>query len=90
MFTQLSRLQLLHDSTSNKYLIIQKTAFLDDLVNVNMSATSTCGERDNFDDAVKSFQNSFREGFGYIWKNRATCKPKKGSGLVVDLDTFIK
>jgi hypothetical protein len=90
MYTQLYRLQLLQEDSSKRYVVIQKSAFLDNLVNGSISAMSHVGRFDDLAEAVTSFQNSFKESVGYTWKNRATCKPKKGSALVVDLATFSK
>ena len=67
---------------------IRETAFLCDLASGSITG---CLHRREFADlfeAVNSFQNTFKEAVGYTWKNRATCKPKKGSALVVDLDTL--
>lgn len=88
MYTRLSRLQLLHDSSSSKYRVNQKCAFLSDLVTGSNSATSFGGQFDELDEAVKSFQAHFKDAVGYTWQNRAWCKPKKGSALLVDMDTF--
>jgi hypothetical protein len=95
LFTQLNRLQLLQvdavdGTTSRRYVVIQKSAFLDDFVSGRSSAMSQIGQFDDKTEAVTSFQDSFKENVGYTWKNRATCKPKKGSALVVDLETFSK
>lgn len=87
-YSRLTRLQLLQDNTSGRYVVIGKDAYLESLVAGNNSAMIRIGQFDDLPEAVTSFQNRFRESVGYTWKNRASCKPKKGSALVVDLETF--
>ena len=87
-YTRLTRLQLLQDDSSGEFVVIGKSAYLEELVNGGGSAISQVGRFDDLAEAVTSFQNRFKESVGYTWKNRATCKPKKGSALVVDLETF--
>jgi hypothetical protein len=86
-YTQLTRLQLLQEDSSGSFVLINKSAFLADLMSSG-PATSYCSRFDDLAEAVTSFQNSFKESVGYTWKNRATCKPKKGAALAVDLETL--
>jgi hypothetical protein len=88
MYTRLSRLQLLQEVGTDKYTVIRVFSFLEDLATSSNSITMQIGRYNNLAEAATSFQNDFREEVGYTWKNRATCKPKKGSALVVDLDTL--
>jgi len=88
MYTRLSRMQLLQDSSSRKYHVIQKCAFLSDLVSGSISCVKQESQFEDLNEAVTSFQTNFKEAVGYTWKNRAWCKPKKGSALEVDLDTY--
>ena len=87
-FGRLSRIQLLQVQKSGEYIIETRTAYLADLYQGLNVTTCLISRFDNLSDSVTEFQNRFKEGVGYTWKNRATCKPKKGMGLVVDLDTF--
>lgn len=91
MYTRLSRLQLLHDETEQKYRVITKSSFLEDVCSGNNVAgmISHCAFND-LDEAVNFFVESFKGEVGFTWRNRATCKPKKGAALLVNLDNFVR
>jgi hypothetical protein len=84
MYTQLYRLQLLHDETAGKYIVINASAFLVNICNGSDSRMSSSSIHDTLDGAVEAFTVAFKEHVGFTWRNRATCKPKKGSALLVN------
>lgn len=90
MFSQLRRMQLLYDATSHQHTLVTCTTFLDSIARADGTKVTSQSRLSNEEDAIAAFETSFRDAVGFTWRNRLTCKPKKGSGLMVDLSTFGK
>lgn len=90
LFTQLCRLQLTYDATKQEFYVITFSAYLNDIQNESETCIQSRSCLSTKEEAITAFESEFRDAMGYTWKNRMTCKPKKGLGLIADLENFKK
>jgi len=88
-YSQLTRAQIFYSAQTNEYFTISIQGHLLNISGGNNSAI-VCGPGNfsTLDAAVTDFEQTFRDNLGFTWKNRLTCKPKKGAALLVDITEF--
>jgi hypothetical protein len=90
MYSRLYRLQLLQNPSTQEYIISTSMAWMNDIACGNESKTTSTTWKLTKEEAISGFESDFRDAMGFTWKNRKTCKPKKGLGLMADLSGFRK
>jgi hypothetical protein len=90
MFSRLCRLQLVYNATNQEYTVTTFLSWLNDIANGSETCMRSTSRWQTEEEAIAAFESDFRDAMGFTWKNRMTCKPKKGSGLLADLSSFRK